>query len=463
MPVLIEKRNLNGLIIDGTITESHSGSATVTSHPVAASSPISDHMYSNQKEITIVGAISDMPLACSPPLSRPRHLIDVNSDEFRRIPVVTEFLEQTDLTGNELNLELERIRDEIGISNFGSSGSSFDFDFSSLPEGARTSAALCRAYELMDNKEIVSLVTGLKVYDSMVVTSVNTEVNENRTNKIEISIGLREVKRVSARSTIINQLAATSGKGSKNRGKVKPDCLRLDQVFIDRAAFDTTNGDLYLSQYRASPSSETVEIFVDRNDVTGVYSPFNKAAYQSFICGRISKRYNTSASLSGDSLLNQTSSNNLIQEICEQIYIEESCDIPRDCNESIYNNIQGTADGTTVNNSLPANIQTNSSNAVNQTNQRTGAYAENRRDVAASPEQGLGSRLFVDTENQTVNVEFARLQCYYDEVLRRFESTTINNLGIEDYLVQVRLGLAPATLPPGVTASVPAIPPDTSN
>ena len=237
MTLLLEQRNLCGLVFDGVVQETHSKDASVTNFPVGIDSPISDHMIPQPILLTFRGLIGDYFGGFKS--SNQRTSSDSLSVEDLQSSNVREFIE---LGGDDPNLlglnarEFSQYRDDvlltlrnnIGITDFGSKNSNFDVNKS----GERARAAWCRLLELMDNKEVCTLVTGLKRYENVVVKSARTttDVVAAESCKLDVIVTLQQIKRATSEEATIFQIAG--GKGVNDTGKKNLNCLPLPQVFL---------------------------------------------------------------------------------------------------------------------------------------------------------------------------------------------------------------------------------------
>jgi hypothetical protein len=257
MAVILEKRNLRGLVIDAVVEEDHSSSSTVTNHPVSTESPISDHMIRQPVTFSMRGIIKDkIPCIYIQGERRPRNL------------------EDAPLFDDGSTLEDSGTP---GINNFGSSTTFFD----STNLGERTRAAWARIEELQDNKEIITLVTNLKVYENMVVESARTQSNAQNTEELDFEITLRQIKRVEPKQSTIRKIEGKN-KGSKDTGSKSPPCLRLRDVFLDSGT--TTNSG---NQNQAN-TTDSKKI---RTRFNNVVSPFTFDKWENNVCGAINKRW----------------------------------------------------------------------------------------------------------------------------------------------------------------------------
>ena len=276
MAVILEKRNLCGLVIDATVSEGHSMTSTVTQEPISTGSNVSDHMFTNQPEIVLNVTISDTaPKIYRQGNREPRRGFEdmpINNDE--------SLLNQSDFINSvdpdfQSNVISEN-KKNAGITHFGSKSSNFEAGQGEY--SSRTGAAWCRLMELQENKEVCELVTGLKVYDEVVVTGVSTEQNKDRTDKIDVQITLRRIKRVNAGSTTISQI--DTGKGNVPRGNQNPKCLRLSEVF---GGGDASAG---------SSISELTQIISNTgSNVDFRTARFSVDVWNQDVCGKFSARY----------------------------------------------------------------------------------------------------------------------------------------------------------------------------
>ena len=283
MAVLLEKRNLCGLVIDSVISEGHSMSANVTEESISSGASVADHMRYSNPDITMrVLFGSSVPKERAGQATTPSKLLQSN------MPIVDDYNSQ-DLTQDIIDARANLLAN-AGITHFGSKGTTFDNNVA----GDRIRAAWCRLIELMKNKEVCRLVTGLKVYDEVVVTSARVEQDISNCEKLDVVITLKQIKRVRAKQDTIRQINV--GKGTKNKGPQNLECLRLNQVFSGGSTIRGSS-DISIS-----------------NNGSGALKTFSITDFTDEICGRISKRYvDRVISNSSENLIpiyyNQSSSN----------------------------------------------------------------------------------------------------------------------------------------------------------
>lgn len=138
------KRNIGGIIPDVVVEERHSDSITITDSPVETGAPISDHAYINPKEVTI-------KIGWSP---------------------------SSNLINSVLNL-------------------SFFKGISSLNE------LYAKMIELMEARQTISVSTGKRIYENMLIQSIEETTNEETENALILVVKLREVIIVSTEETEI--------------------------------------------------------------------------------------------------------------------------------------------------------------------------------------------------------------------------------------------------------------------
>ena len=283
MTLILEKRNLCGLVFDGIIEETHSKSATVTNFPVGINSPISDHMVAQPTKLTLKGIIGDyIGGTKGGGLSGAGSYIPPSVvNEYLDIPNIKEAINQSSTAVEfrdespesvvlEENAIINTIR-SIGRYNFGSDsiGNTFDPNIS----GQRARAAWCRLIELMENKEVCTIITGLKKYDNMVVTSIDTKTDKKLADscKMEATIQLQQIRRVSSQSTTINQL----NEGINDKGKINSPCLRITDVFLSNV--ERSKRDDFSNLVTSNGTPTTTFGFGELNDIiNNVLFPTNR-------------------------------------------------------------------------------------------------------------------------------------------------------------------------------------------
>lgn len=271
---ILEKRNLRGLVIDHTLAEEHSMIARTTDHVVADGSAITDHTYVLPKTLRIRGCIGENPPAYylsgdKRPNGENRNLSDN--------PLAEEISGQQNLTP----ALLDNVTRDIGVTHFGSQASQFN---EGAP-GERIQAAWRRIEELRNNRELVTVVTNLGVYDSMFITQATANQDGSNSNNLMFTIELKHISFASPESASITKVVG-GGSNAKTNGKQNPRCVNMADVFSKNASVNLLQeGDTGFSQL-ASDLQRTIK--TERGNYT---TPFNSNDWNDKICGGLSNRY----------------------------------------------------------------------------------------------------------------------------------------------------------------------------
>lgn len=138
------KRSLGGIELDGVITESHSNVVAITKQPIELGADITDHSTIEPKVLNIEGVVTDTPLGVQ---------------AFNQI-----------------------IDTVTGL--FGSA---------TVDNQTRSVAAYNALLQLQEQREPISVQTRLRLYENMIITSIDT-VQDKDTSKIALmKIRLEEI------------------------------------------------------------------------------------------------------------------------------------------------------------------------------------------------------------------------------------------------------------------------------
>jgi len=159
-----------GLVnFDATISESHRKSNEVTSHPVEAGIDVSDHIRPQPEEIDINGIVSDTPLVYLPSLRATS-------------PIEGDLTRPTE----------------------------------------RADAAYKEIQRVMDAGQLVTVVTKLREYEDMAITSFAVDRDASTGNVLNATLSLRQVVTVESQVTAEPIPIASGNSKSKSLGKVVP-------------------------------------------------------------------------------------------------------------------------------------------------------------------------------------------------------------------------------------------------
>lgn len=91
---------IGDLVLDVTISATHSRSAQITNHPIDKSSPVADHKRNQPEELQMEGLITDTPLIGTPDPDRSRTAFDLLEQFWEgqeTITIVTDLAVYTDM------------------------------------------------------------------------------------------------------------------------------------------------------------------------------------------------------------------------------------------------------------------------------------------------------------------------------------------------------------------------------
>lgn len=157
---------------DATLSESHALEASVTDHPIELGAYVSDHYRLLPQKITIDGIITNIPL---PNLHHPLASLKAVGQS-----VASGIYRDESTTRTAIGYELVRSH--------------------------------------MKNASLLTVITSLKRYEDMVITSFSVDKDAKTSNVLKATIGLRELKRVVVKRQKVSSLPARS----KNEGAKAP-------------------------------------------------------------------------------------------------------------------------------------------------------------------------------------------------------------------------------------------------
>ncbi len=137
--IAIVDRETQYLEIDATVSETHTGSAQLTDHPVESSTDITDHIRRLPEELQITGIVSDTPI---------------------------------------IALASLRATPSVPGTN----------------PAARAEAAYQFLKDIKDQGRLVDVATKLRDYTSMAITSLSVTRDKDTANVLSFSLSLREIQ-----------------------------------------------------------------------------------------------------------------------------------------------------------------------------------------------------------------------------------------------------------------------------
>ncbi len=174
----IRKKNrtqLDSVVMDATLNETHTSTAQVTDHPVEDGSAISDHIIQRPDEIDIVGIVSNTPIEI-----------------------------------------IERIGNILAGGVSGPAGAA-----SAAFDPHRAEDAYEALLELKTTGALITITTGLRTYEKMAITRVAVSKDAATGDAVPLSISAREVRTVEGAAVEIDP-AVLRAKPKTNRGRQTP-------------------------------------------------------------------------------------------------------------------------------------------------------------------------------------------------------------------------------------------------
>lgn len=250
-------RTIGGFIAEVTVREQHSDDLTITTHPVERGAPITDHAFKMPAQLTIeagwsaAGAYSQANPATSD--AKPKSNFQKLTDAYNQILPVVAAVGGSNAVGT-----LSTAYNSIALSNALASRSSTQNlndlygqiapvidEFS--PEASATLAGIVSAiaatqdlqtgiedgakplrdlYEklllLQSSAELISVQTGKRAYDNMLIRSIRTQTDQNSANILMITVQLQEVILVTTLQTTmpagVNRADAAASGGVTDKG-----------------------------------------------------------------------------------------------------------------------------------------------------------------------------------------------------------------------------------------------------
>lgn len=151
-------RNIAGLVFDGTYEETHYSELEITDNPVESGSAVTDHAYVKPYRLRVRVGVTNTPLYSDP--------LDVFGVGDSRVKTAWKIMQ-----------DLQSLREPFAIN------------------------------------------TGLKLYENMLLVSLNCPQDVNSANAIEMAMEFREVKIVNTQ--IVTYPPRAKGKASNNASKKK--------------------------------------------------------------------------------------------------------------------------------------------------------------------------------------------------------------------------------------------------
>ncbi len=197
-------------VFDAVVTETHSRSAQVTSHPVEQGSDVADHVYIDPLRLTLEAVVTNTPLAT--PVTQARN----SQGEVRRVD---------NAKANALRFDKDMLRPRDVYE------------------------ALRKAY---NDKSSFDVDTAIEIYRSMVITSLSVPrdagsgaqtSNGVRVDRLSFSIEMQQIRVASSKTGDVRRPKAGAPKKKDNKGdKGKKEAGDQDNRTAAARGFDSAFG-----------------------------------------------------------------------------------------------------------------------------------------------------------------------------------------------------------------------------
>lgn len=180
--VVIKQRTFGSFTFDATLQEVHGHSNTITSQPVELGADLTDHAFSEQPDLLIVGAVSDTPATSNP-------------------------------------------------------------SFDKGAAGARSSSAFAELLKLKNDHELFSAQTGLLLYNNLLIKDLSARQDARTANTLIVSIHCKQIKQVNIQTTQVPSQFLQQGNTSDNasqtvqQGNKQTTDATTDQTDTANSAF----------------------------------------------------------------------------------------------------------------------------------------------------------------------------------------------------------------------------------
>lgn len=154
---------IGGILLDATIEERHEYSNTITDHPIEAGGFVTDHVYENPRVLDVTGEITDSPVSFFSALN--------------------------------------------GISN-------------------RRIEAKDQLVALYEAREVITVVTGLEIYDDMVMENLTFPRNQQTGQRLQFSVTFKQISLVA--SEIVGVAAEKAAPDAKDKVSEAKDTGRQE-------------------------------------------------------------------------------------------------------------------------------------------------------------------------------------------------------------------------------------------
>lgn len=183
---------IDAITIDASISEQHNSEVDVTDHEVEEGSLISDHARVRPSTLVLECLVSNTPIN----IGQAQRIVESNGFAF------TSTNPSDQLRGVQGHAEL----------------------------------TFAKLEALRDQTKLITVVTALKTYENMILTSLSVPRNSSTGESLRFTAGFKNVTLVKNQTTEVKITTTPQGRGKKNLGK-KPSELAADQQAKEQTLF----------------------------------------------------------------------------------------------------------------------------------------------------------------------------------------------------------------------------------
>jgi hypothetical protein len=198
---------LAAIELDATVREQHGSSTVVSKHPVEAGADVTDHVRPEQDTLTLEAVISNQPL--STPATHMGGAVGAVAPINLPMHEVSALTRRRDVGGAKNNAGLERpAGPPKTTANVMQWSASFDH--------ARLVYDELRGLSLRG--DVVSVLTPLREYDNLVLTSVEVTREASTGDSLPVSLSFTRIRRVSVQTVDVPRALEERGRRTRNLG-----------------------------------------------------------------------------------------------------------------------------------------------------------------------------------------------------------------------------------------------------
>jgi len=207
---------IDTVVVDATIRESHSSPTEVTEHPVEDGSDITDHCHLRQRMLQIEGIITNQPLEL--PFS--------HVDGVRETQQEFTWEGQTRVLGAAvggagfLGMAVDAIGSAAGLNQYSGTAKAF------TPEFDRITAVRDELLRLRNERQLIEITTEREVYPNMIIQNFDEDRDGSFGDAMKFSLTAVQIRIVETEFSVAPPIPKVErGKPKQNKGKKSTQSL----------------------------------------------------------------------------------------------------------------------------------------------------------------------------------------------------------------------------------------------